>query len=105
VVESVYADLSVMKKYMLRLALSQFLWKHHFHLFSFYRTELAKVPPIRHALEVGSGHGLFLLEMLKSAHPLDRVDVVDISAQSLALSESLVATLRPDFAGRIHLPT
>jgi 2-polyprenyl-3-methyl-5-hydroxy-6-metoxy-1,4-benzoquinol methylase len=102
VVDSVYAAPAVMKKYMLGLALSQFLWKHHFHLFSFYREELAKIPPVRAALEVGCGHGLFLLELLRSNHSLDRVDVVDISAQSLALSQSLISTLRSDVMDRIR---
>ena len=68
-----------MTQYMLGLALSQFLWKHHYQVFSFYRRHVRDIAPIEAALEVGSGHGLFLLDLM-AAHPdVGRVDVVDIS--------------------------
>jgi len=99
VVEAVYADKKVMEKYMLGLALSQFLWKHHFSLYSFYRTEIKKIGKVKKALEIGSGHGLFLLELLKKGTGIESIQVVDISAHSLALSKSLISTLKP---GEIH---
>src|SRR5262245_23411156 len=39
-IETVYADTEVMTRYMLGLALSQFLWQHHYRLLQFYRAEI-----------------------------------------------------------------
>ncbi|MDO9182079.1 MAG: hypothetical protein Q7U04_06705, partial [Bacteriovorax sp.] len=62
----VYNDKEVMTRYMLGLALSQFLWRQHYSLFQFYRREVRKLNFCEgdHALEVGCGHGLFLRELL-----------------------------------------
>lgn len=97
-IAGVYSNAPVMTEYMLGLGLSQFLWRHHYLLFDFYRTQIASLGTQRRALEVGSGHGLFLLEFV-SAHPeLRAVDVVDISETSLELTASLLATIRPDLS-------
>lgn len=100
-VEAVYGNTAVMTQYMLGLALSQFLWKHHYEVFSFYRRQIRAIAAIGTALEVGSGHGLFLLDLI-AAHPeVERVDVVDISATSLSLTEGLLRTIAAPAAAKV----
>jgi 2-polyprenyl-3-methyl-5-hydroxy-6-metoxy-1,4-benzoquinol methylase len=101
-VQDVYSHEQVMTEYMLGLALSQFLWKHHYQVYSFYRSRIRRIPQVTAALEVGTGHGLFLLDML-TAHPEVRTsDVVDISDISLGLTKSLLQVVAPDAARAIR---
>ncbi len=60
----VYSNSKLMRNYMLGLALSQFIWEHHYKIFKFYCEELPSLKNRKTALEIGSGHGLFTLELL-----------------------------------------
>lgn len=60
-----YDNENFMTNYMLGLALSQFLWRHHYLMFNYYKETIKNVSKTSKILEVGSGHGLFLLEILK----------------------------------------
>jgi 2-polyprenyl-3-methyl-5-hydroxy-6-metoxy-1,4-benzoquinol methylase len=99
---AVYQNPAIMKHYMLGLALSYFLWRHHQQLLNFFRDSLLACQPQGWALEVGCGHGLFLAELLDLAPGLQGLDVVDLSPTSIDMARSLVQCLGPAYADRIH---
>lgn len=103
-IQKTYNNPHIMTKYMLGLALSQFLWIQHYRLFCFYKNHLASMNfnQLHTFLEVGSGHGLFLMELLKRKEIAARVDVVDISSTALTLSKDIVMTTLPDTLSNIH---
>lgn len=87
----VYQDGERMRTYMLGLALSQFLWPNHYAIYNFYLRFLKnQAPKAHHHLEVGAGHGLFLIEALRLT-PKSRHCVVDLSPTSLEISRELCA--------------
>ncbi|MGE4158727.1 MAG: class I SAM-dependent methyltransferase [Planctomycetota bacterium] len=86
---TVYQDGERMRTYMLGLALSQFLWPNHYAILDFYLRFLrSQAPRVTRHLEVGAGHGLFLIEALRQT-PRARHSVVDLSPTSLDLSREL----------------
>lgn len=91
----VYSDRRVMTNYMLGLALSQFLWKHHFAIFRFFIEQLTRLRPSGDFLEVGSGHGLFALELMKHNGGCDSYDIVDISETSLDITRRILDVVSP----------
>lgn len=99
-VERVYSNTEQMMPYMLGLAVSQYLWHSHYQLLGFLKQCVAKQNPSGRFLEVGSGHGIFL-NYMASQISLDAVlDVVDISAVSIALTKDLLAATNPEVAKR-----
>lgn len=102
-VQNVYAHEALMVRYMLGLALSQFLWKHHYAVLSFFRERVA---PHAHGvcLEVGAGHGIFLLETIENVSHcrVKEIDLVDISAGSLNLTKSVIAAVSLKSLELIH---
>lgn len=97
----VYDNHKVMTGFMLGLGLSQFLWSQHFNLLMFYRENISQIKDGGRFLEVGSGHGLFLKELLAKIH-ISHVDVVDISAASITISKEIILALAPDAYSRLH---
>jgi len=100
--KNIYSDEKAMTRYMLGLALSQFLWAHHYKVFKFYQDILAYPGKRGAILEVGSGHGLFTIEFLNKNGIFDSMDIVDISEASLDITRSIIKTLKPDNIGRIN---
>lgn len=100
-VQNIYSDNQVMTKYMLGLALSQFLWKHHYLIFSYYRSQIDNHKPKGNYLEVGSGHGLYAVEILHH-FPCDAFDIVDISETSLSLTNSILQVIHPGLLNRVN---
>lgn len=96
----VYDNQKVMTGFMLGLGLSQFLWKQHFELFNFYKKSISSLEDRGNFLEVGSGHGLFLNELLNFVQK-SPVDVVDISQTSIHISREIISALRPEAIPRI----
>jgi 2-polyprenyl-3-methyl-5-hydroxy-6-metoxy-1,4-benzoquinol methylase len=94
--DMVYNDANVMKQYMLGLALSQFLWEHHYKVFNFFSQQLTSISNNANVLEIGSGHGLFLVELLEKVSLLKNCDVVDISETSLEMTKNIYKTLNLD---------
>lgn len=86
----IYMNNDTMQQYMLGLALSYFLWRHQFQLFIFYRKNVQKAVNGTRFLEVGCGHGLLLVELLSRMSEQAVVDVVDISGQSLVMTQNLL---------------
>ena len=87
---TVYQDRRRMTGYMLGLAVSYFLWPHHFALLSYYKECLAGLPTQPRCLEIGSGHGLFSATLLQQRTDWRALDIVDISPASLAMTQSIL---------------
>jgi len=96
-----YDDEAFMTNYMLGLALSQFLWKHHYLMFNYYKSILKDIEKKSKVLEVGSGHGLFLLEMLKVIDQNQVIDVVDISKSSIRITQNIIKSIDKNSSGLI----
>ena len=85
----VYDSEENMSKYMYGLALSIFLWPNHFAIYNFFIDELLKINDVNNYLEIGPGHGLFILQAMKrwrSAH----FTAVDISPTSAKISSAFI---------------
>jgi len=92
VADRVYHSKHEMEAMVYGLAMSQFLWKNHYGLFDYFIEtigELQESEEITNYLEVGPGHGLHLVESLKTFEAA-HFDVVDISSISLDLSKKVV---------------
>lgn len=94
--DRVYADRSVMEPYMVGLALSQFLWPNHYRIYDMFVRLTAALPAPRHYLEIGAGHGLFLLQAL-DAFAETAATVIDLSPVSARLCGDVA---RAAFPGR-----
>ena len=87
VARAIYFNKEVTSEQMCGLMLSQFLWRHHYAMFSFFRAQLPNYAPrVRSCLEIGPGHGLFLYEALQ-AFPMAKILAVDVSAQSVEIAD------------------
>ncbi len=88
---SVYFSSVYMRRYMLGLALTGFLWENHLALRRFVLGALAELPRVGRYLEVGPGHGLNLAAAARldcAAH----FEAIDLSPTSVALSRELLAS-------------
>ncbi len=90
--DEIYRNKSTMQQYMLGLALSYFLWRHQFLLLTFYRDGIRSLAGRQRFLEVGCGHGLLLVELMGRASGKSKIDVVDISSQSIEMTANLLKT-------------
>lgn len=86
---SVYSSEKEMQSYMYGLALSQFLWPNHYGMYDFFIGESKKLPQVKSYLEVGPGHGLYLVESIRN-FPEASFLAVDISPISTKISEAIV---------------
>ncbi|MCP4650699.1 MAG: class I SAM-dependent methyltransferase [PVC group bacterium] len=100
--DNVYSNKKVMRNYMLGLALSQFLWEHHYKIFKFYCDELLYLRKHRVCLEIGSGHGLFTLEFLDRIRDFETLDVIDISSTSLDITRGIIKTLKLECLKKVN---
>jgi 2-polyprenyl-3-methyl-5-hydroxy-6-metoxy-1,4-benzoquinol methylase len=88
--KNVYDNPEVMEYHMMGLLMSQFLWHHHYKVFSFFKTSIDKyASQINNYLEIGGGHGLYTSEIVKKI-PGASIDIVDISESSIKLSKQFV---------------
>ena len=87
---TVYCDRAKMQSYMVGLALSQFLWKNHYRMYRFFAQELQQYgSKVSSYLEIGAGHGLYVVEAVKRLRSA-RFEVVDISTMSLEMCQGIV---------------
>lgn len=99
--ENIYLNRTEMMSYMCGLALSQFLWKNHYAIYRFFGKQISHFSAKTDSyLEVGSGHGLFLIEALRNTR-CQRYEVVDISPISIEISKK-IAHFMSDKADKIH---
>ncbi|MBF0511765.1 MAG: methyltransferase domain-containing protein [Candidatus Omnitrophica bacterium] len=95
--ENVYDQPDIMDSYMKGLLLSQFFWRQHYAVFSFFIEALPSFQSmVENYLEIGCGHGLYLSQALK-IFPKANIDVVDISASSLAMARLFTLSERPRY--------
>lgn len=85
---NVYNNSEYMFRYMIGVALSQFLWRNHRDMFIFFREKIQKIKGTNY-LEIGSGHGLYFMEAI-SEEGFSEYQVVDISATSLDITRSFL---------------
>jgi 2-polyprenyl-3-methyl-5-hydroxy-6-metoxy-1,4-benzoquinol methylase len=97
-----YDNEEFMTNYMIALALSQFLWKHHYEVYNFFKNIISGLDPKSNILEVGSGHGLFLLEILKIINKNNVIDVVDISKSSIRMTKNIIKSIDEKLARHIN---
>ncbi|HEY0975601.1 MAG TPA: class I SAM-dependent methyltransferase [Solimonas sp.] len=98
---AVYFNPEYMKRYMLGLAVSNYLWPNHVQIRRFF----AETFPWRREgtyFEVGPGHGLFLLLAMQQSQ-LSRFIGLDISATSLALTDETVRHALPQLRDKLQL--
>ena len=88
--ETIYSQKSVMRYYIVGLLLSYLFWPNHFQMLCFFKDHLLKIR-IERCLEVGVGHGLFTVEMMRR-FPNSEVTLVDISQTSVELAEEMLTT-------------
>ncbi len=100
--KNVYDDKRVMMSYMLGLGLSQFLWEHHYKIYKFYLASLELVRNKRKFLEIGSGHGVYVLELLNVVNDFENMDIVDISDTSLKITKKIIGILKPNYVEHIN---
>jgi len=91
VARSVYFDQDYMTRYMVGLALSYFLWPNQIQIRRFFHQTLPQLDRGNY-LEIGPGHGMFLLQALQHSG-YDRFLGVDISPSSIALTQDVVRTI------------
>lgn len=89
--QRVYSNPLIMDYYMHGLLMSQFLWVHHFAVLQYYIGNLPKYKSgVRHYLEVGGGHGLYVNEAARCFGSTADINVIDISESSLAMARHFV---------------
>ena len=89
--ERVYDNSIVMREHMFGLALAQFLWKEQYSRFCFFEENLIKYrDSIDRYLEIGGGHALHLNRAIDTLYCGTKFDLVDISLESIKLSEGIV---------------
>jgi 2-polyprenyl-3-methyl-5-hydroxy-6-metoxy-1,4-benzoquinol methylase len=98
---SVYFNPEYMKRYMIGLALTEFIWPNHILIRRFFE-ETFPADKKGSYLEVGPGHGFFLVHAMK-AGALDSYTAVDISAASIALTDEIVRRLVPQARHKLEL--
>jgi 2-polyprenyl-3-methyl-5-hydroxy-6-metoxy-1,4-benzoquinol methylase len=101
VADAVYFNPDYMKRYMVGLAVTNYLWPNHVQIRRFF-TETFPRGKGGSYLEVGPGHGLFLLQAMRSGGQ-DGYTGVDISASSLALTDKVVRAILPSARDRLRL--
>lgn len=87
--EHVYSNKEYMQKYMIGLALSQFLWENHKEIFEFYMKNINKKG--NRFLEIGCGHGMFFIEAIKQ-NKFKFFKAVDLSPSSVELTKKFVTS-------------
>lgn len=85
----VYKNESFFADYMIGLALSQFLFKNHYQLFSFFSENIKNIKGDSY-LEIGPGHGLFLVEAIKN-NKFQHYTGIDISETSIKGTKQIIS--------------
>lgn len=89
--KKVYDNVDEMKAYMIGVAISQFLWPTHYAMHSFFINKINNFNGnVNNYLEIGCGHGLFLLEAIKKFKNKTNFEIVDISKTSIEITNSVI---------------
>jgi 2-polyprenyl-3-methyl-5-hydroxy-6-metoxy-1,4-benzoquinol methylase len=93
VAASVYQEPEYMTRYMHGLAITAFVWPNHAAIRRWFERAIRALPPGGSYLEVGPGHGLYLIAALREG-AFERALAVDLSPTSVELTEKLLASRR-----------
>ncbi len=93
--EKIYSSEEAMASYMYGLALSYFLWLNHYSMYDFFISESQKLEDVKSYLEVGPGHGLFLVDSILN-FPDATFEAIDISPTSTRIAEKIVKYFAPN---------
>lgn len=94
----IYGNPAVMEYHIHGLGLAQFLWLDQYERLRFFCDGLpAYAKQIGDYLEIGGGHGLYAKEALGLLPAMARIDVLDISASSLAHARQLIGPSRINY--------
>jgi len=89
--KKVYDNVNKMKSYMIGVAMSQFLWPTLYAMYSFFIEKISNEnSKIKNYLEIGPGHGLFLIQALKKLKKGTNFEIVDISKTSVQITKSII---------------
>ena len=92
----VYHNKEVMQYYMYGLAISQFFWKNHYQIYRFFIDLISqRNDDIKKYLEIGPGHGLYLLEAVKQLKQAS-FKAIDLSDTSLHISSNVIKFMYPE---------
>jgi len=101
VADFIYHNREYMNKYMYGLVVTAFFWPNHTRMADFFREHLPRTKRGAY-LEIGPGHGYYMMTAV-SESAFDRFVGVDISAESIAQTRSIIEFFAPDVAPRIEL--
>lgn len=87
----VYGNKDIMTYHINGLVLGQFLWFDQYERYIFFKNNLVQFAsePKRY-LEIGGGHGLYMMEALQLLPANCQFDLIDISPSSIELSKGII---------------
>ncbi len=89
--KNIYANKDIMTYHMNGLVLGQFLWFDQFERFKFFKDNLSQFASnSKRYLEIGGGHGLYMMQAVQALPPDCRFDLIDISPSSIELSKGII---------------
>jgi 2-polyprenyl-3-methyl-5-hydroxy-6-metoxy-1,4-benzoquinol methylase len=103
VAQKVYFDPDYMDRYMHGLAISTFLWPNHVRITRYFKQTIPK-RAVGSYLEVGPGHGQFLMMAMQECS-YDSYLGVDISATSIKQTRNVIDYFLPDISTMATLET
>jgi len=87
----IYGNPEIMTYHMHGLVLAQFLWFDQYERILFFTDNLKKYASDANTyLEIGGGHGLYMLEAFQLLANIQKFDLVDISQSSLDLAKGII---------------
>lgn len=87
--DKVYNNNEYMKMYMTGLCISTALWENHTKMFDFFIQTLSRANNGEIYLEIGPGHGFFLMEAMKKTQ-YQLYEAVDISETSVNMTRRIL---------------
>lgn len=101
VANDVYFNEEYMHRYMYGLALTSFLWPNHVCTTRFFKETLPKQKYGKY-LEVGPGHGYYLMTAIQNSSFDDFIGI-DISEASIKQTQAIIDYFHPDLNNRFQL--
>ena len=91
----VYDNPDYMKRYMIGLAISDYLWTSHLKITHWFKGLIAQNGGAERYLEIGPGHGHYFLEAVQ-AGGFAHYDAIDISDASIEQTKAFLKKRLPD---------
>jgi 2-polyprenyl-3-methyl-5-hydroxy-6-metoxy-1,4-benzoquinol methylase len=95
----VYGNSDTMTYHMHGLVLGQFLWFEQYERINFFSEQLPHYTEGKAGsyLEIGGGHGLYMMEAISRIPEFSQFDLVDISESSLQLAKGIINDSRVNY--------